>query len=187
MNRIFISFVFLVVFCIVVSCRTKNLKENPYLNAHKMMYAMERVDKYYVKKNPLMKEFLKKSKLNKNEISTYDIKQILQQSDSLIMKIEISKSEIENIEELRNTDLKTSSIDFLDHLKEFELLTQQILKKLTNNNHNKEGIKKETYNKTIAEYSIKHSKYQNALSAYFSKYGITQKEVDSMVSLIKSK
>jgi len=150
------------------------------------MNAMDRVDKYYVRKNPVLKNFIAESKLNDGETKTLEIRNIIKQSDSLISLIEVSKNEINSISEIQGTHIKNSTIELLEHLKKFELQTQEILKQQNDNDSTNDKQNVQAYSETIKISSTKHSKYQNALSEYFRKNGIDQKQVDSIVSTIKN-
>ncbi len=151
------------------------------------MNAMERVDSYYIVKNPTLKSFIAKAKLKNVEPETLEIGHIIGQSDTLIYKIKESKNEINSIGQLRETEVKIRAIEFLEHMKKFELQTQEVLKQLTDNDPLNDKDNTKAYSETIQEFSNKHSEYQSALSSFFQKNGINQKQVDSIVQRIKNK
>lgn len=182
-----VSFLILLFFIGLGSCKQKSNSENVLLTSYKLMNAMERVDSYYVAKNPSLKSFIAKARFENLESDSQEVWAIIEQSDTLISKIKESENEIDGIEQLIDTDVKIRAIEFLEHMKKFELLTQQILKQLTDNDSLNDKDNTQAYSEIIKEYSNKHSEYQNTLSSFFQKNGIDQKQVDSIVRRIKNK
>tara|TARA_R110000764_G_scaffold240089_1_gene342226 strand:- start:5276 stop:5839 length:564 start_codon:yes stop_codon:yes gene_type:complete len=187
MTKNFVSFLVLLAFIGLGSCKQKSNSENALLTSYKLMYAMERVDSYYVVKNPTLKSFIAKAKSKNAKPETLEIRDIIGQSNKLISKIKESENEINGIDHLKGTDVKIRAIEFLEHMKKFELQTQKILTQLTDNDSLNDKNNTQAYSETIQEYSNKHSNYQNALSSFFQKNGIDQKQVDSIVQRIKNK
>ena len=187
MTKNSVSFLILLGFIGQGSCKQKNDSENALLTSYRLMNAMERVDSYYIVKNPTLKSFIAKAKLKNVEPETLEIGHIIGQSDTLIYKIKESKNEINSIRQLRETEVKIRAIEFLEHMKKFELQTQEVLKQLTDNDPLNDKDNTKAYSETIQEFSNKHSEYQSALSLFFQKNGINQKQVDSIVQRIKNK
>ncbi len=171
---------------VLLSCNADYSKHQAFEQVKVCLDFQMKTTQAFKKRNPYLKELTKDALDDKYTIDKSNFKLINQMSSDIDRVLNVNLSSIDSIQQQHSkNDLFMATAEYLVFMKKFNTELTLFLTLIEDTiKHNEEDMSIEI-GKIAKQSKIESNKWKESESEFYDKHNISQKEVDSIVNLIK--